>query len=156
MVFIMLLLFNQCHLPVPFRQYQVSVCCIWVQGEMTGICRQKESLIKPHLHIKCSFVGTEQVLISYYVTIVLNMQLIRIEETYISSALISTCTLHHDPHYRTNRLLTDKDLIKQSTFKTYCCVLVHYPSALLSYLLRTERSTIPTGYQRCRRKVFMW
>jgi hypothetical protein len=68
----------------------------------------------------------------------------RIEETYISSALISACTLRHDPHCRRNRLLTDKDLIKQSTFKPYCCVLVHYPSSLLE----TYRySILPTAYR---------
>ena len=31
-----------CHLSVPLREREMCVCCVWVQCELTGICRQEE------------------------------------------------------------------------------------------------------------------
>ena len=39
---IRLLLTQTCHLSVPLREREISVCCVWVQCELTGICRQEE------------------------------------------------------------------------------------------------------------------
>ena len=32
----------KCHLSVPLRERQTCVCCVWVQCELTSICRQEE------------------------------------------------------------------------------------------------------------------
>ena len=37
-----LLLSHTCHLSVPLREREISACCVWVQCELTGICRQEE------------------------------------------------------------------------------------------------------------------
>ena len=39
---IQLILFHICHLSVPIREREISACCVWVQCELTGICRQEE------------------------------------------------------------------------------------------------------------------
>ena len=39
---IRLILFHTCHLSVPLGEREIFVCCVWVQCEITGICRQEE------------------------------------------------------------------------------------------------------------------
>ena len=38
----LLLLTHTCHLSVPLREREFSACCVGVQCELTGICRQEE------------------------------------------------------------------------------------------------------------------
>ena len=37
-----LILSHTCHLSVPLREREISACCVWVQCELTSICRQEE------------------------------------------------------------------------------------------------------------------
>lgn len=39
---IRLILTHTCHLSVPLREREIYACCVWIQCDLTGICRQEK------------------------------------------------------------------------------------------------------------------